>query len=300
MGNKPGRDEGILYKVEKNKRLKVTKMKEILCSTGALLGRANNRNHNLLDELARKLTCDGFELMLYPAWYENIDNIVSDIKRMSLHIPVMHCDKNIGDMISSCNENHIEDLSSAFEINCQVASDLKISKVVLHLWGGMASDQNIEKNISIYKVLNSIAQKYGTTLMIENVVCNKDEPMQHLLELYEAYPYIAFTFDTKMAAFHDQIDKIYDKEWRWLWDGKHIEHLHINDYNGGYKDWQNLKTLHIGDGKVDFDTFFEFLHRVGYSEDFTIESTSFNQSGEVDCEKLNNSISIIKDYLRSV
>ena len=102
----------------------------------------------------------------------------------------------------------LDDISSDFEINCQAASDINADKMVLHLWGGMASDQHIERNISAYKLLNNIAKKYGIALMVENVVCNKDDPLMHLMELYQAYPDILFTFDTKMASFHNQMNMI--------------------------------------------------------------------------------------------
>lgn len=80
-----------------------------------------------------------------------------------------------------------------------------------------------------------------------------------------------------------------------------VKKIHCDGYelmiNGGYKDWQNLKTLHIGEGKIDFDRFFEFLHNVRCSEDFTIESTSFDQSGEVNFDKLNNTINSLRNYM---
>jgi len=273
-------------------------MKEILCSTGAIIGKANNRNHKLLGEYSKKLKCDGFEFMMYSSWYENVDKIVSDIVEMSLNIPVMHCEKHIGEKISRNENGDLEEAIKLFDINCQVASDIKAQKMVIHLWDGIPSDQNIRNNITAYRMLKDIANKYGIILMVENVVCNKDNPMIHFLELYMEYPDIAFIYDTKMAAFHEQIDTIFTDEWNWLWKGKHIKHLHINDYNGGYKDWQNLKTLHIGDGKVDFDEFFRYLKLEDYTEDYTIEATSFNQTGEVDFDKLNNSIQLIRNYIK--
>ena len=39
------------------------KMKEILCSTGAIIGRSNDRNYRLLKPFSEKLHCDGFEFM---------------------------------------------------------------------------------------------------------------------------------------------------------------------------------------------------------------------------------------------
>ncbi len=36
-------------------------MCKILCSTGALIGKPNNRDYKLLKDLSKQLTCDGFE-----------------------------------------------------------------------------------------------------------------------------------------------------------------------------------------------------------------------------------------------
>ena len=44
----------------------------------------------------------------------------------------------------------------------------------------------------------------------------------------------------------------------------HIRHYHVNDYAGGHKDWANLKTLPMGKGKIDFDSFFEHVKKTGY------------------------------------
>ena len=67
--------------------------------------------------------------------------------------------------------------------------------------------------------------------------------MKHWCELKEEYPEIHFVFDTKMAAFHEQLDWLYEKEYEWLWKEGHIKHYHVNDYAGGYMDWKNLITL---------------------------------------------------------
>ena len=72
--------------------------------------------------------------------------------------------------------------------------------------------------------------------------------------------------------------------------------MHINDYKGGYKDWSSLKTLHIGDGQIDFERFFGFVKCMGYTGDLTIESTSFDNTGVIDFERMNQSIRIIREY----
>ena len=114
------------------------------------------------------------------------------------------------------------------------------------------------------------------------MVCNREDPMKHWCELGEIYPDIAFVFDTKMAAFHGQIDMLYQEEYAWLWKERHICHYHVNDYAGGYKDWANLKTLPIGKGNVDFERFFTYIKEIGYNDTFTVEATAFNSDGVVE------------------
>lgn len=119
--------------------------------------------------------------------------------------------------------------------------------------------------------------------------------MKHRCELGEIYSDITFVFDTKMAAFHGQIDMLYQEEYAWLWKERHICHYHVNDYAGGYMDWANLKTLPIGKGNVDFDRFFTYIKEIGYDGTFTVEATAFNSEGVVDVKMLNEQVKRIKE-----
>ena len=271
-------------------------MKEILCSTGALIGRPNGRNYKLLKELSEQLSCDGFEFMMYSSWYEKSDEIVEDLHNMNLHIPVMHCEKHIGETISRNEKGDLQQALQLFEINCQMAHKIGASKLVMHLWDGITSDQYFHNNLQAYAEVASIAATYSLDLLVENVVCNKENPMKHWCELAERYPHIHFVFDTKMAAFHEQMPLIYEKEYEWLWTEDHIRHLHINDYGGGYMEWAKLKTLPIGDGHIDFKKFFDFLGAQDYRGDFTVEATAFDrQTGEVDTDMLNRCFAAIRE-----
>ena len=72
-------------------------MKKVLCSTGALIGRPNNRDYRLIKEFAPKLECDGFEFMMYSTWYSEVKKIAKELKNTKLNFPIMHCDKHIGE-----------------------------------------------------------------------------------------------------------------------------------------------------------------------------------------------------------
>lgn len=272
-------------------------MSQILCSTGALIGRPNNRDYTLLKELAGKLECDGFEFMMYESWYDQVDRLVAALKEFSLHIPVMHCEKHIGEAISAGGRENREEAFRRYRINCDIAEKLDAGKLVIHLWDGITSDSHFENNLEAFGELRKIAESRGIDLLVENVVCNCENPMKHWCELAERYPDVHFIFDTKMAAFHEQLDLLYREEYAWLWRDGHIRHFHVNDYGGGYMEWAKLKTLPIGAGHIDFAEFFDFIRRTGYDDTFTVEATAFNSEGIVDTEMLNRCFQGIRGYL---
>lgn len=262
-------------------------MRRVLCSTGALIGRPNGRDHRLLTELAPKLGCDGFEFMIYNTWYPNFDRVISDVASMGLCIPTVHCEKSIGELLADGRE---DEAAGYFRMNCEAAVRVGAKLLVLHLWNGIVSDSHIERNFAGLSRLEHIAGSMGLLLTVENVVCNHSDPMTHLRELQPCGAY--FTFDTKMAAFHGQLMELFEPvNARVLGN---VKHLHINDYGGGYKDWQSLRTLHLGDGKIDLGGFFRRLP-TEYAGDFTVESTAFGPDGRVDTEKLNEDFARVRE-----
>jgi len=270
-------------------------MSEILCSTGTMIGRPNGRDFKLLAQFAKRLSCDGFEFMMYDSWYEQVDKLLDFLKEQQLYIPVVHCEKRIGELISKGEET--ETVLEKFRVNCRAAQELGAKKLVMHLWDGLTSDAFFENNIRTYPVLQEIAAAHGLTLLVENVVCNHEAPFKHWCELAEKYPDIGFIFDTKMAAFHEELEQLYAPEMRWMMENGHIQHFHVNDYAGGYKDWKNLRTLPIGSGHVDFDRFFAFVREMGYDQTFTVESTAFDAEGKVDFEMLNRQFDFIREKM---
>ncbi len=267
----------------------------LFCSTGALLTRKNNRDHRLLAEIAPGVRCDGFEFMMYDTWYDTWEKIAEDVAKMKLRIPVFHVEKRIGERISRNEEGDNADARRLFEINCRMARRFGAEKLVLHLWGGIYSDRDIKNNIEQYALLRETAEKYGLLLTVENVVCNREDPLLHMKELAAEYPDISFTVDVRFAQFHGQLDRIFEEEYGWLWEGA-VKHLHFSDYAGGYMEWEKLgKCLHPREGVIDYGRLFENIRRVGYRGTSTLESTSVLPDGRVDLEKLNGSL----EYLRS-
>ena len=266
----------------------------VLASTGAFVGRVNGRNHRLIMQYAPLLHCDGLEFMMYEAWYDKMDQIIADLKDTEILFPVLHTEKLIGEFISRNESDDEKEAIERFKKNCYMAAGLNAKKLVQHLWSGIPSDSNIEHNIETFAILYEIAGSYGLTLTIENIVCNIQDPLTHLKSLNECYPNIQFTFDTRMAAFHNQLELCYEEEWNWLWEKNKTTHLHISDYDGGYKEWSRLNALHIGNGNIDFHKFFQFINNNEYEKTVTVESTSMIKTGEVDIKSLNQSLDFVR------
>lgn len=267
-------------------------MNRVLCSTGTMIGRPNGRNFRLLEKMCPLLNCDGLEFLMYDTWYDRISEIKEFMKTIPMPVYVYHIEKQIGELVS---KNQLDEAIRRMKINCDLAKALGAELLVLHLYNGVISDSNIDFNIECYKYLEKIADDYGLTLTVENVVCNHKDPMTHLCALIEKYPQIKLTFDTKMADFHKQLNLLYEEKYRHVW--AHIAHFHINDYLGGYMDWTNLRVLHLGQGDIDFDKLFEYIKKMGYRGDFTTEATSFDGDGQIYPERLNETVNKIRNYI---
>ena len=260
----------------------------ILCSTGAFVGRPNGRDPRLIEAYWPRLRCDGLEFMMYETWYPKAEAIARMLRLSGIPIPTMHVDKDVGNRLSRDAAGDTRAAIDEFKINCDMAAEIGAKLLVLHLWGNADSDRHIAHNYDILDKLYAIAGGRGLRLTVENVVCGILDPMTHMAEIAARWPEAAFTVDTKMCAFHRQLGLLSDPGWRYMW--RHIRHLHINDYGGGYRDFSALRTLFLGEGHVDFDAFFAEAAREGYAGAFTCECTAVRPDGAVDLDRLNASL----------
>lgn len=250
-------------------------------STGAFIGRPNQRNFRLIEEIAPRINCRNFELMFYEDWYPQEKELAEYIKALPYSFPTFHCDKFIGERLAR------EDFGKAyelFEINCRIAKEIGAGILVIHLWNGPTSDRNIGANISGYPKLMEIASNYGLTATVENVIASGGSPFTYWHRLIDGCPGVSFTYDTKMAQFDSDNERAFSGENLRFWE--HIRHIHLNDRAGGYRDWSDYRALNIGEGNVDFESFFKGLKSVGYRGGFTIEANAFKPHG-LDIAALN-------------
>lgn len=262
-------------------------MSSVLCSTGAIITRRNGRDYTLLHSIVPQLRCDALEVMMYQDWHQCLKGMRKGLE--GFRTPVLHMTKQIGQWIS---EDNLADAVRMYRRECDLARDIGAKLLVLHLWSGQASDQHIERNIAAYPVLRDMAARRGLLLTVENVLCNTRDPMTHMKTLAEKYPDIAFTFDTKMAAFHSQLEELYVPENAWLLP--HIKHFHVNDYSGGHMDWANMSVKQLGKGHIDLDRFFAFVRQMGYAGDLTCEATAVNEDGTIRYDEMNASLDRIR------
>lgn len=268
----------------------------LYCSTGTFIGRRNGRDPALLPQYAPQLHCDGFELMYYGAWSAEWDTVLPRLCADHPHIPVLHTEKDIGELIGKCNDADTVTACGMFTQNCIAATDVGAKILVLHLWSGETSDRHIDYNIEILGELLRIAARYGMVIAVENIPCAYGDPLHHLEQIAARYDACRFTVDTRLAAFHRQEMKIFDCDF--LFGAKRVVHIHVNDFDGSPMDWSSLRHyVHPGFGIIDFDRLCEKIRKTGYDGSYTVESPIFLSDGTADLAKMNQTLAFLRKRL---
>ena len=268
-------------------------------SSGAFIGRGNGFSPDGFFSVCREYDCDGFEFMAYRAWYPVFDEMIARFRAAGVSFPTFHCDKMIGEGFSSGDPDEYRHALALFRLNCRAAATLGSRLLVLHLWNGLPSDKNVARHIDALADLYGIAAEYDLLLTVENVICADRDPLTHFDEIAQRYPAARFTFDTKMAAFHDQMNEIATPARRPL--ARRIAHVHLNDYGGGIRDFSDLRVLHLGEGKIDFAPFLALLREINYAGAITLECSCFSSlDGSWKPEKMNASIADARAMLEQL
>ena len=283
-------------------------MRELYTSTGTMVGRLNDYNYKralrVIRELCGEGLCDGLELMMLKFYYDKADAVVDSVKKCGVRAATIHCEKDIGSMLSDAGvlldegkEDEAEAVTSdafqLFTVNCEFAESLEIPRMVLHLWGGISSDRHIEYNVSKLGELERIAAEHGTRLLIENIPSQMTDPRTNWHALLPHIGNSGLIFDTRFGCLHAQsADILTDGELTPL-----IEHVHISDFGGGYRDFSALRPiLHPGEGNVDFDEIARLLDGFGYSGTVTLESPVIDGE-ELDTDKLRRTLSFLRNTI---
>ena len=269
----------------------------VYLSTGAFVGRINGRNWHLPVEFADRLECDGFEFMIFPDFVEILPEIIREFRSAELNIPVVHAEKHLGDLVSDPTPAAMEAAEETVRRDCDAAARLYPAgrpKVVAHCWGIPDSDSHFEDCI-VERIgrLREIADSFGTELLPENSFCKFGSPLEHFTALSRVYPQLHFIVDTRCAAFHGELDRFTASE---VFRDR-VVHIHINDYAGGYKDWDAMYPIpQPTRGNIDWEGFFQALRSLPYTHSITQEAPSMLPEG-VDCATLNGSLRFIHRHM---
>lgn len=265
----------------------------VIPSIGAFIGRVNGRDHRAFLRVADRLDASAFEFMMYEVFYDRCADILSDFLATGLSFPVLHAEKRIGELIGLGGDENLREAERRFRVNCRVAERLGAGKMVLHLWNGLPSDLAFPRHLEAYGRFLPLAREHGITLTVENVVCAEGDPLSHFLALAERYPEVAFTYDTKMAAFHRQEEALFSSPYTERIFPL-VKHIHFNDYGGVPGDFTRLAVLHLGEGYLDLAGIARRLVALGYDGTVTLECSCMCPDGSLLPEKMNTSLSMAR------
>ncbi len=265
-------------------------------STGAFTGRANGRDPHLLTRFFRALDCDGFEWMLMQDHIPAQDELIAEYRGAGVVIPVVHTRKELGDLLSTPGDAALHRAEAMFTEDCGIARRVGARRAVIHGWGLPDSDAVFPRTLFRIARLAEIARREGVELLAENCVCACGSPLAHLRELAEALPDIGLLVDTRCSEFHAELPATMASP---LWEGA-VRHVHINDYRGGFKDWEHRYPIYQPwDGQIDWDGFFAALRRHRWRGTVTLEASAMLPD-RVDVETLNRSLRRLRERLHSV
>lgn len=271
-------------------------MNEILCSSGALIGKVNGYDYSLIKKyiplLFKENLINGMEFMMIPFYYDILNDVIDIVMSCEIPTPIIHCEKDVGVLLSACNPSSTNQALELFKINCETGKRIGAQNMVFHLWGGLESDSHIEYNISVLPQLIDIANENSIRLLVENIPCTTYSGLENWRKLYSFLPNIDFIFDTRFGAFHDEIEDILSDP---LW--KNVRHIHISDYSSHPRDFSKIRPiLHPGEGVIDFNRLFERLKEKKYGGSVTLESPVMLPNG-IDFKKLKSTLIFLKNNL---
>ncbi len=271
--------------------------KNILCSTGTIVGKANGFDYRLILRYRNEIHADGFELMMLKAYYGNLPKIAEDFERASIHIPMIHFEKDITALLGLGTNEDLREGLRLFTENADMAKAVGAKGAVFHLWDGRFEKKHLEKGIALLSTLYEICEKRGVELLVEDVPC-RHSPYESILKITEKYPFAHFTFDTRHADFIGEATRFLESP---IWKTK-IRHIHVSDHCGQTVPgmWGVTRPiLHPGEGNIDFQALFDSMPPYD-GETATLESPVMLPDGTHDLDKLNRSLSFMRQKMNKL
>ena len=269
---------------------------QLLCSTGTFSRFPDLTDYRSIFSYGPELEVDGFELMFYPDWSTEIEQIATELLKSRLRFPAIHAEKGIGPaLVSSRPEERVQGWQW-MQASCQLCKLLGANLLIFHLWGLPDSDEKIEQNLHILKDCMKFAEVFRLKLVLETIPCKYNDPLGNVYRALEREPGVLVALDTEFLALHNQLNMALQADW--LWQHNRVCHIHIKDYDGNLYSTDNFRRyLHPGEGSIDFPKFFDALRLRSFSGNISLETSIVNHDGIRDIDKLKKSLSMLQEMI---
>lgn len=269
---------------------------QLLCSTGTFSRFPDLTDYHYILTVGPELIVDGFELMFYPDWSTNIEQIATELLNSQLRFPVIHAEKGIVPALLSSQPGERQQGWQWMQASCRLGKSLGAHLLIFHLWGYPDYDENIERNLQFLNDCVKIAESCGLQLTVETVPCKYYDPLSNIHKAIERAPDILIALDTEFLAMHNQLEAALEADW--LWQHNRVRHIHIKDYDRNLYSTDNFRRyLHPGEGSINFLQLFDMLKLYSFNGNISLESSVVNQDGSRDIDKLKQQLSMLQEML---
>lgn len=266
---------------------------KLLCSTGAFSRFPDITDYQSILRYGPELPVDGLEVMFFPAWTREIEQIAEVLRQSGLDVPAIHAEKGSGPALISPHEEEREQGWRWLEASCYLGQVLQARIVVFHLWGLPTSDDDMARNLAVLGGCIDIAERYGLRLAVETIPCRKHDPLRNVYMAGEHDARCAVALDTEFLALYGQLEKALQADW--LWESGRVQHIHVKDYDGQMYSADNYRRyLHPGEGNIDFPRFFSGLKEWRYDGYISLEASIVRPDGSRDFAKLKRSLELLR------
>lgn len=248
-------------------------------------------------EAYKILNVDGVELVFLPEWDSNhapftptsanwnitpkikITDLVDLCIRNKLVVPVVHIDRDVGNMLCSENKEIIIEGQNILNENLLGGSILKSKVAVLHMWDTYGESLDLKK---LFSKVYEVSRNYKIQVAIENIPISDKKITQEkaweLLKVIMPQNY-GFTLDLNWCSLYNNFKEL-----------KNYKNKILNVHVQGYLSLvgKNNYTLVPRVGKLDIINCLSELCKLGYDGYITLEMNK--PEGENDFKKALNII----------
>ena len=269
---------------------------QLLCSTGTFSRFPDLTDYRSILTYGTELEVDGFEVMFYPDWSAEIEQISTELLKSQLRFPAIHAEKGIVPALISSRAEERKQGWQWMKASCQMGKSLGARLLIFHLWGFPEYDEHIEHNLQFLNDCMKIAEDFELQLAVETVPCKYNDPLSNIYRAVEQKPDVLIALDTEFLSMHNQLEAVSNADW--LWQQNRVRHIHIKDYDDNANSTDPIRRyLHPGEGNINFHKFFDTLKQHSFSGYISLEASVVNHDGERDIHKLKKSLAMLQDML---